>query len=161
MEAIQKSGKARSIGVSNYLRPHIEATLKGATSPPVINQIEYHAYLQRGDNYVAWLQENDIQVGSFKGLAPAFRAPQGPLREPLARIAKAHGATEAAVLIRWIMQNKVVAVTTTTKVERLDVFAQPLEFKLTEDEMREITEVGATYHFRTSWGEHFEENDRS
>ena len=60
MEAIQKSGRARSIGVSNYLRPHIEATLKGATSPPVINQIEYHAYLQRGDNYVTWLQEADI-----------------------------------------------------------------------------------------------------
>ena len=161
MEAIHKSGRARSIGVSNYLRPHIEATLKGAISPPVINQIEYHAYLQRGDNYVAWLQENDIQVGSFKGLTPAFRAPQGPLREPLARIAKAHGATEAAVLISWIMQNNVVAVTTTTKVERLEAYAQALEFKLTEDEMREITEVGATYHFRASWGDHFEKSDRS
>lgn len=99
MEEIQKSGKAQSIGVSNYLCPHIEATRKGATSPPVISQIEYHAYLQRGDNYVAWLQGNDIQVGSFKVLTPAFRAPDGPLREPLSRIAKSHDATEAAVLI--------------------------------------------------------------
>jgi diketogulonate reductase-like aldo/keto reductase len=161
MEGIQKSGKARSIGVSNYMRPHIEATLKGATSPPVLNQIEYHAYLQHGDNYVAWLQEDDIQVGSFKGLTPAFRAPQGPLREPLARIAKAHGATEAAVLISWIIQNNVVAVTTTTKLERLDEYAQALKLKLTEDEMREITDVGATYHFRTSFRDHFAENDRS
>ncbi|KAK4150481.1 NADP-dependent oxidoreductase domain-containing protein [Chaetomidium leptoderma] len=161
MEEIQKLGKARSIGVSNYLRPHIEATLKGATSPPVINQIEYHAYLQRGDNYVAWLQENDIQVGSFKGLTPAFRAPDGPLREPLARIAKAHDATEAAVLISWIIQNNVVAVTTPTRLDRLNEYAQALKMKLTEDEMREITDVGATYHFRTSWGEHFEEDNRS
>ncbi|EAQ88838.1 hypothetical protein CHGG_05457 [Chaetomium globosum CBS 148.51] len=120
MEGIQKAGKARSIGVSNYMRPHIEATLKGATSPPVTNQIEYHAYLQRGDGYVAWLQDHEIQVGSFKGLTPAFRAPDGPLREPLVRIAKAHGVTEAAVLISWILRNDVVAVTTTTKVERLD-----------------------------------------
>ncbi|KAH6839446.1 NADP-dependent oxidoreductase domain-containing protein [Chaetomium sp. MPI-CAGE-AT-0009] len=161
MEGIQQSGKARSIGVSNYLRPHLEATLKGAISPPVINQIEYHAYLQRGDDYVAWMQENHIQVGSFKGLTPAFRAPDGPLREPLARIAKAHGVTEAAVLISWIMQNRVVAVTTTTKLERLDEYAQATKLKLTETEMREITDVGATYHFRTSWGEHFEEDDRS
>ncbi|KAH6620737.1 NADP-dependent oxidoreductase domain-containing protein [Chaetomium sp. MPI-SDFR-AT-0129] len=161
MEKIQKSGKARSIGVSNYLRPHIEATLKGATSPPVINQIEYHAYLQRGNNYVAWLQEQGIQVGSFKGLTPAFRAPDGPLREPLARIAKAHGVTEAAVLIAWIIRNNVVAVTTTTKLDRLDEYAQALKITLTEDEVREITNVGATYHFRMAWGEHFSEDDRS
>lgn len=161
MEGIQKSGKARSIGVSNYMRPHIEATLKGATSPPVINQIEYHAYLQRGDDYVAWLRENGIQVGSFKGLTPAFRVPDGPLREPLARIAKAHGVTEAVVLIHWIIRNGVVAVTTTTKPERLDEYAQALKIELTEDEVREITDVGATYHFRTSWGEHFDEDDRS
>jgi diketogulonate reductase-like aldo/keto reductase len=161
MEKMQKSGKARSIGVSNYLRPHIEATLKGAASPPVINQIEYHAYLQRGDNYVAWLQDNGIQVGSFKGLTPTFRAPEGPLREPLARIAKAYGVTEAAVLLSWIIQNSVVAVITTTKLERLDEYAQALRVKLTEDEMREITDVGATYHFRTSWGELFAEDNRS
>jgi diketogulonate reductase-like aldo/keto reductase len=122
----KKSGKARSIGVSNYLRPHIEATLKGAVSPPVIDQIEYHAFLQRGDNYVAWLQDNGIQVGSFKWLTPAFRAPEGPLREPLARIVKAHGVTEAAVLLSWIIQNNVVAATTTTKLERLDEYAQAL-----------------------------------
>lgn len=161
MEGIQKAGKARSIGVSNYMRPHIEATLKGATSPPVTNQIEYHAYLQRGDGYVAWLQDHEIQVGSFKGLTPAFRAPDGPLRAPLARIAKAHGVTEAAVLISWILRNDVVAVTTTTKVERLDEYAQALKIKLTEDEVKEITDVGATYHFRTSWGERFAEDDRS
>lgn len=161
MEEIQQAGKARSIGVSNYLRPHLEATLKGATSPPVINQIEYHPYLQRGDNYVEWMHQNGIQVGSFKGLTPAFRAPDGPLREPLTRIAKAHGVTEAAVLINWTIRNNVVAVTTTTKLERLDEYARALDIKLTDEEAKEITDVGASYHFRTSWGEHFVDDDRS
>ncbi|KAK0728295.1 NADP-dependent oxidoreductase domain-containing protein [Lasiosphaeria miniovina] len=99
MQEVKRSGKARSIGVSNYLRPHVEATLKGAIIPPALNQIEFHPYLQRGNDYVAWLRENDIQVGSFKGLTPAFRAPDGPLRQPLARIAKAHDTTEAVILI--------------------------------------------------------------
>lgn len=100
-------------------------------------------------------------MGSFKGLTPAFRAPDGPLREPLSRIAKTYDTTEAAVLINWIIQNKVVAVTTTTKPERLDEYAQALKIKLTQDELQEITDVGSTYHFRTSWSEHFEADDRS
>ncbi|KAH7325821.1 putative ketoreductase [Stachybotrys elegans] len=161
MEAIQLSGKARSIGVSNYLRPDVEATLRGAKIPPALNQIEFHAYLQRGNDYVPWLLQNGIQVGSFKGLTPAFRAPDGPLREPLARIAKAHDTTEAAVLIRWIIQNNIIAVTTATKVERLNEYAEALKIHLTQEEVQEITDIGATYHFRTSWPEHFKEDDRS
>jgi diketogulonate reductase-like aldo/keto reductase len=52
MEEVKKAGKAKSIGVSNYTRSNLEATLKRATYPPVINQIEYHAYLQRSNNYI-------------------------------------------------------------------------------------------------------------
>lgn len=161
MEDIKKSGKAKSIGVSNFLRPHIEATLNGATDPPVLNQIEYHPYLQRAGGYIPWLQKNGIHVGSFKGLTPAFRAPDGPLKEPLARIANAHSTTEVVVLLAWIMQNNIVAVTTTRKPERLDEYAQALQTKLTAEEVQEITDIGSTYHFRTSWGKHFAEDDRS
>lgn len=47
MEALKSIGKARSIGVSNHARADIEATLQTAVDPPVINQVEYHPYLQR------------------------------------------------------------------------------------------------------------------
>jgi len=46
-----------------------------------------------------------------------------------------------------------------TKLERLDQYAQALKFKLTEKATKDITNVGATYHFRTSWGEHFGKNE--
>jgi hypothetical protein len=58
---------------------------------------------------------NGLQVGLFKGLTPASRCPDGPRREPLTRIAKAHGMTGNAVLLAWIIQSNIVAVTTTTK----------------------------------------------
>jgi diketogulonate reductase-like aldo/keto reductase len=161
MEEIKTAGKAKSIGVSNYMRSDIEATLRGATIPPALNQIEFHPYLQRGNDYVPWLHQNGIQVGSFNGLTPAFRAPDGPLRQPLLRIAKAYDTTVAVVVISWIIQRNIVAVTTTTKPERLDEYAQALKVKLTEDEVQEITDIGSTYHFRASWSEHFKEDDRS
>lgn len=49
MEAVAASGKAKSIGVSNFLKPHLEAILKTAKVRPAINQIEFHPYLQHGD----------------------------------------------------------------------------------------------------------------
>lgn len=48
MEKIKESGRARSIGVSNYLQKHLETTLQTAKIPPAINQIEFHPYLQHG-----------------------------------------------------------------------------------------------------------------
>ena len=45
MEEVKKSGKARSIGVSNYFPHHLDAVLKIAIYPPVINQVEFHPYL--------------------------------------------------------------------------------------------------------------------
>jgi diketogulonate reductase-like aldo/keto reductase len=39
MEKVKEAGLAKSIGVSNYLPQHLEATLKTATIPPAINQV--------------------------------------------------------------------------------------------------------------------------
>jgi len=104
MEEIQKSGKALSIGASGYSAAYMEKPLKVASSPPVINHIFYHPYLDRsGDGYISieWLQKKYIQVGSFKHLAPVLRKPEsrGPLQEPLASIAERHGVSVPAVLI--------------------------------------------------------------
>lgn len=41
METVKASGRTKSIGVSNYRIPHLEATLKVANSPPSLNQIEF------------------------------------------------------------------------------------------------------------------------
>lgn len=48
MEKIKESGRARSIGVSNFLQGHLETVLQTAKVPPAINQIEFHPYLQHG-----------------------------------------------------------------------------------------------------------------
>ena len=46
MEELKAAGLARSIGVSNYLPEHLDWLLETATTPPSINQIEFHPYLQ-------------------------------------------------------------------------------------------------------------------
>ena len=49
MEELQASGRARAIGVSNFLTHHLDQLLEQATVVPSINQIEFHPHLQSPD----------------------------------------------------------------------------------------------------------------
>ena len=48
-EDIYHSGRARAIGVSNFLRHHLEDLLPHAQVIPMVNQVECHPYLQQPD----------------------------------------------------------------------------------------------------------------
>lgn len=81
--------------------------------------------------------------------------------EPLARIAEAHGVSPAVVLLRWALNQNVVVITTTSKPERMDEYAQAIALTLSPDEQEEITRVGLSHHFRW-WGRSFfDPDDRS
>jgi diketogulonate reductase-like aldo/keto reductase len=161
LESIKKSGKAKSIGVSNHLRPHVEAILEVATIVPVVNQIEFHPYLQRGNNYIPWLKEHGIEVTSYNGLAPLRKGAGGPLDAPLKDIAKKHGVSENAVLIQWQIQQDIVPITTSGKPERIAEYLQGVELKLSPEEVEEITRLGLSHHFRGFQIARFDPEDRS
>lgn len=161
MEKVQRSGKAKAIGVSSFLRPHMETILETAEIKPLVNQIEFHPYLQRAGGYVPWLQEQGIAVQGFFGLAPLTHAKGGPLDEPLARIAAKYSVDENAVLIRWCLNQGVVSISTTRKAGRMQQYFQALDLELSDEEMNEITSVGQTHHFRIRLSEMFDDDDRS
>jgi diketogulonate reductase-like aldo/keto reductase len=148
LEKVKASGKARSIGVSNFQRTHIETITKNGGTIPSVNQIEFHPYLQRAYDFIPWQQAQGIAVEAYKGLAPLTVATGGPLDPVLEKIAKAHDTTPAAVLLRWHLSQEVVAVTTTSKEERLAEYLKAVELNLTSEELKEISEVGLTHHFR-------------
>lgn len=116
--------------MSKYVRPHLEATIKAAKNPPIVNQLEYHPYLQRANGYVPWMQQNGVQVEAFKGLTPIARVPDGPLVETINRMAKEYNTIETCVMLAWLLQKGVVPVTTTKKSERSQEYLQALEVKL-------------------------------
>ena len=81
LEQIKESGKAKSIGVSNFLQVHLEAILKTAKVKPAINQIEYHPYLQHGD-LLDFHKKHNIAVSAYSPLTPVVTAKGGPV-DPL------------------------------------------------------------------------------
>lgn len=81
--------------------------------------------------------------------------------EPLARIAAKHYVSQSAVLIRWHLNQDVISISTTTKPERIQEYFPALDLQLSEEEMKEITEIGLTHHFRIRLSELFDPDDRS
>src|SRR5438034_1059123 len=130
MERIKESGKARSIGVSNFLRPQLEAVLESAKIVPSINQIEYHPYLQHGD-LVLFHKAKGIATASYGPLTPTTRAKGGPLDRILSTLAQKYGVSEGDILLRWSIDRGAVAITTSGKESRLIEYLRVVKFQLT------------------------------
>jgi 2,5-diketo-D-gluconate reductase A len=130
---LQKQGRIRSIGVSNFEVSHLDRIIAETGVVPVINQIETHPAFQQTTLREQLLTKH-IQSQSWSPLG------QGPLLEnPLiADIAKKHQRTAAQVVIRWHIQNKLVvipkSVTPSRIVENFNVF----DFELDADDLARI-----------------------
>lgn len=142
MESIRASGRAKSIGVSNFLQNHLEAVLKTAKTPPAINQIEYHPYIQQ-DGLIEFNKKHGIAVASYGPLTPLVKDPEGQVVAKWEAIAKKNKMTTADIGLRWVLDQDLVVVTTSTKEERLRGFLTKLPlFRLEAKDMSEITELG-------------------
>ncbi|QSS54309.1 NADPH-dependent alpha-keto amide reductase [Histoplasma capsulatum var. duboisii H88] len=137
-ENAKESGKARSIGVSNFRQRELEAVLKTARIIPAINQIEYHPYLEHGDT-VLLKEKRGIRNVAYDPLPPATTAKGGPLDGILAGLAKKYAVTEVEVLLRWCIDRGAIAITTSSKRSRLMGYICTLQFSLTPAEIGSIS----------------------
>ena len=160
MEAVKDSGKARLIGVSNYLQKHLEATLATAKTYPVINQIEYHPYLQHGD-LLPYMKSKNIVVSAYAPLTATTKAKPGPCDTLLEALANKYYVGEGEIALRWCIDQGIVVITTSGKEQRLSDMLRATTFKMTPKEVRDISNAGLLKHFRGFWQAKFDENDRS
>lgn len=64
MEKLQKSGKTKAIGVSNFSRNEIEAVLSHCSIKPAVHQMELHPWLQQKE-FTAWHKSQDIHITQY------------------------------------------------------------------------------------------------
>lgn len=160
LEKLKEAGLAKSIGVSNYLIPDLEATLQTAKIVPSINQIEFHPYLQHAP-LLAYHKKHGIATAAYGPLTAATKAKPGPVDDFLAALAKKYAVSEGEISLRWCIDQDIVAVTTSSKEQRLSDYLRAATFKLTPEEIRVIKEKGEEKHFRGFWSDKFKEDDRS
>ncbi|MEU6556431.1 aldo/keto reductase [Streptomyces sp. NPDC046915] len=135
MEHLLETGKARAIGVSNYMAHHLEELLGYAQHLPSVNQFEISPYNFRSRADVVDLsRKNGIQVEAYSPLTKGRKLDD----PPLVRIAEAHGCSTAQVLIRWALQQGLVVLPKSTHADRIAGNADVFGFALTEDEMETL-----------------------
>ncbi|WP_306427355.1 aldo/keto reductase [Streptomyces sp. CS227] len=134
LEKIYSEGRARAIGVSNFLPEHLERLIDATSIIPAVNQIELHPHLQQraAREYHA---EQGITTEAWSPLGQG----KGLLEVPaVVAIARKHSVTPAQVVLRWHVQLGNVAipksVTPSRIVENIDVFS----FELDEEDMAAI-----------------------
>lgn len=130
-------GLARHIGVSNFTVALIEEATSLSSEPLVCNQVEYHPYLD---------QTKVREACDRHGLALVAYSPvaRGKIKNDatLVRIGRAHGKTPAQICLRWLVQQNVVPIPRTSRIERLSENLDIFDFALSEPEMDDIFALG-------------------
>ncbi|MFJ3929196.1 aldo/keto reductase [Streptomyces sp. NPDC090029] len=127
LEEIAAEGRAKAIGVSNFLPEHLERLIGETSVVPAVNQIEFHPQLQ---------QAAAREVHARYGIATEAWSPLGQGRGLLevptvVAVAQKHGRSPAQVVLRWHLQlgNVVIpkSVTPSRIAENIDVFGFELD----------------------------------
>lgn len=142
LEQLLADGKVRAIGVSNFMREHLDELLEATTVVPAVNQIEVHPYFAQRD-VLATNAEHGIlsQAWSPIGGITFYREGGGgsTLDDPtIAGIAEAHGRTAAQVMLRWHLQEGRSAIPKSVTPRRIAENFDVFDFELSDAELRSI-----------------------
>lgn len=135
LERLRADGKTRSIGVSNFHRPHLERIIAESGTVPAVNQIELHPAFQ---------QRELRAFGEPLGIRTEAWGPLGQGKYDLfgekavQDAAAAHEVTPAQVVIRWHLQRGIIVFPKTTSRERMATNFAVFGFELSDAELAAI-----------------------
>ena len=117
---LQVQGKAKSVGVSNFGVPHLEALREHGRPMPSINQFELHPlnYQKRRD-LVHYCEKHKIQITAYGSL---FSGETDRWQHPLLQsLAEKYDKTVPQILLRWALdQGFAIIPKSTSSKQRLE-----------------------------------------
>lgn len=131
---LKKEGRVRSIGVSNFNQDHIEKIVEESSFIPAVNQIECHPYFQQR-SLREFHQKLGIRTESWSPLG------QGKIMqdETLKKIAERHGKSTAQIILRWHLENGLIAIPKSTNQKRIEENFSIFGFSLDEQDHKLIS----------------------
>ena len=130
---LQREGRVRSIGVSNFQPGHLERVIEATGVVPAVNQIELHPRLQQAE-LRALHAEHGIATESWSPLAKGDL-----LGDPvLCGLADRLGRTAAQVILRWHIQLGNIVIPRSVKPHRIEENFDIFSFELDDAAMGEI-----------------------
>ncbi len=133
LEKLYEEGRVRAIGVSNFLRHHLEDLIPRCRVRPMVNQMEFHPRLVQQDlidfchaqkiRYEAWsplMQGKIFNMPELKALAAKYRK------------------DVAQLVLRWDLQKGVVTIPKSVRKERIESNAAIFDFAIAPEDMQAI-----------------------
>lgn len=137
MAKMKSEGYVKQIGVSNFTVALLAEANKVTSEPLVCNQIECHPYLDQS-KVIAACKTHGMAVVAYSPIARG--GAKGD--EVLERIGRAHGKSAAQISLRFLVQQGIVVIPRTSRIERLEENIALFDFKLSDAEMAEIGALG-------------------
>lgn len=135
MEELYRNGKIKAIGVCNFLPDRLTDLILSHEIVPAVNQIELHPFCQ---------QRALRQIMARYGIVPMAWAPfaegqNGIFSHPvLTEIGQQYSKTPTQVVLRWLRQERVVAIPKSVHAERIAQNFAVDDFELSPADMVQI-----------------------
>ena len=141
MEKILESGRALSIGVSNFEIRHLEELRRVSGIVPAVNQIECHP-LCYPKELIEYCQANGIQVQAYAPLARGAYLDN----DILCVLGTKYAHTPAQVGLRWAIQKGISVIPKSTHPERIASNARIFDFTIDQEDMELLDTLNQNYH---------------
>lgn len=141
MEKILESGRALSIGVSNFEIRHLEELRRISGIVPVVNQIECHP-LCYPKELIEYCQANGIQVQAYAPLARGAYLDN----DILCVLGTKYAHTPAQIGLRWAIQKGISVIPKSTHPERIASNARIFDFTIEQEDMDILDTLNQDFH---------------
>jgi len=146
---LQKQGKIRSVGVSNFGVPHLEAIRRAGLRTPSVNQIEVHCFLYQ-EEVIEYCEGRNICVEAYCPLAKANKRAKknGMLQKVVRDIG--NGKNWAHIMLRYLIQRGFVPLPKSVHSDRIEANLDLLDFEIGPRNMRILDRL-CDVNMRVSW----------
>ena len=135
LQEFYKEGRIKAIGVSNFQPDRLMDLIIHNEVVPAVNQIETHPFNQQTEAQ-QFAIENNVQVEAW---APFAEGKNDIFHnQVLATIGKKYDKSIAQVILRWLTQRGIAAISKSVRKERMEENINVLDFQLTDSEMDQI-----------------------
>jgi methylglyoxal/glyoxal reductase len=133
LEQLSTDKRVRSIGVSNFMAPHLQELAKVAKVLPAVNQIELTPFLQRQET-TTLCRELGIKLEAYSPLTRGQRLNHPVVLELATLLAR----SPAQVLLRWGIQQGFVILPKSVQQARIEENAALFDFELDAQAMQRL-----------------------
>lgn len=133
-EKLYADKKIRAIGVSNFTIETLKKLMSSTDIIPAVNQVELHPKFAQHD-LREFCKEKNIQIESY---SPLMHGGDVLNNYDIEQIANRHNKTIAQVVLRWHIQNGLIAIPKSVTPDRIRENINIFDFELSADDMQII-----------------------